>query len=145
MAAITNADVDEIVERLYTEGITQIGFSKETPFWSRMPKKSNFYETTKTMRNRYGLNPSGSRQFTTSRSNTGASPYGAFQLTRARDYGSLQFQNEALLSIRKDSKRLVSLIQEESTSMFQRMGKRMNHAAFRNRSAGRWNMDVDSS
>jgi hypothetical protein len=132
MAAITNADVDKIVERLYTTGITQIGFSKQTPFWSRMPKKSNFYETTLTMRNRFGLNPSGSRTFADSRSNTGASPYGAFQLTRAKDYQALQFENEALLSVRKDSKRLVSLIQEESTSAFQRAGKRMNHAAYRN-------------
>lgn len=132
MTAVPLSAISQILERQYTRGIKYIGLGKKTPFWSRIPKYDNFFEETLDMRNRYGLNPSGSRDFANSRSNAGASPFGNFRLTRAYDYLTVQFEGQTLRAARKDAKRMVSYLTEETDSAFGKMARRINHNLYRN-------------
>lgn len=139
---IAIADVDAIVEDVYDRGIHYIGLGPEAPLWSRIPKRADFKESTLYTRNRYGLNPGFSRDFTTARARAGASPFGRFGVTRANDFGSLQFDNEALLALGDDAERDVSLVKEEGDSVLSRSTQRMNNALYKNH--GGWVARIDS-
>jgi hypothetical protein len=133
---ITIADVDAIVEDVYDRGIHYIGLGPEAPLWSRIPKRADFKEQTLYTRNRYGRNPGFARSFTVARSRAGASPFGRFGVTRANDFGSLQFENEALLALGEDAERDVSIVKEEGDSVLERSVQRMNDAMYKNQ--GGW-------
>jgi hypothetical protein len=133
---IAIADVDAIVEDVYDRGIHYIGLGPEAPLWSRIPKRADFKEQTLYTRNRYGRNPGFARSFTVARSRAGASPFGRFGVTRANDFGSLQFENEALLALGEDAERDVSIVKEEGDSVLERSVQRMNDAMYKNQ--GGW-------
>ena len=132
MTAVALSSISQILERLYGRGITRIGMGKEAPLWSMIPKHSDFYEQTYTLRNRYGRQPSGSRLFATARSRAGASSFGSFQLTRNRDYLTIQFEGETLRATSNDSRRMVTYLKEETDAAFEKAARRMNHNCFRN-------------
>jgi hypothetical protein len=125
--------VTKIIETKYTKGISMLGYGKRTPLWSLMPKKPDFYETTLTLRNQYGLNPSGSALFATARSRQGASAYGAFALTQASAYGSVAFDGKTAKSIvAGDTKRAIGIVTREVDSQVRAFGQRMNRMAYTN-------------
>jgi hypothetical protein len=129
---IAITDVDAIVEDVYDRGIHYIGLGPEAPLWSRIPKRADFKEQTLYTRNRYGRNPGFARSFTVARARAGASPFGRFGVTRANDFGSLQFENEALLALGEDAERDVSIVKEEGDSVLERSVQRMNDAMYKN-------------
>lgn len=131
MPPVSLTDVTRITERLYKRGIHRIGLGKKTPLWSVMPKFADFYEETYTLRNRHGLNPSGSATFQSARDGAGASPYGAFALTRVRDYINIQINNETMEALSRDMERLVSYVKEECDSGFEKAARRVNHNLYR--------------
>lgn len=129
---IAISDVSAIVEDIYTKGIHYIGLGKDAPLWSRIPKKAQFNEQTLYTRNRYGKNPGFARSFTVARARAGASAFGRFGVTRANDFGSLQFENEALLALGENAERDVSIVKEEGDSVLERSVQRLNDAMYKN-------------
>ena len=129
---IAISDVSAIVEDIYTKGIHYIGLGKDAPLWSRIPKKAGFNEQTLYTRNRYGKNPGFSRTFATARARAAASAFGRFGVTRANDFGSLQFENEALLALGENAERDVSIVKEEGDSVLERSVQRLNDAMYKN-------------
>lgn len=132
MAIVQPAHVSRIAERTYTKGIYRIGLGVDTPFWSTIPKFDDFYELTKELRNRFGLNPSGSATFAESQTDAGASPYGNFALDRVHDFITMRLMDETLMAYSNDMDRLITYVQEETDSALERSTRRINHNAFRN-------------
>lgn len=132
MTAVALTSISAIIERIYGRGITRLGLGAKTPLWSVMSKYADFYEETYTLRNRYGRQPSGSRTFATARARAGASSFGSFQLTRNRDYLTMQFAGETLRATSREARRLVTYLKEETDATFEKSARRMNHNAFRN-------------
>lgn len=139
---IALTDVSAIIEDRYTKGIHYIGVGPEAPLWSRIPKRADFRESTVKTRNRYGLSPGFARTFSTARARAGASPFGVFEVPRASDFASLQFDNEAMLALGSDAERDVSLVTEETDSTVSRSVQRNNMALYRNH--GGWLARISS-
>lgn len=130
---VTQSMVDRIIETKYKGKIAELGYGKDTPLWSLIPKRGDFREETLMLRNRYGLNPSGSHTVATARSRQGASSYARFGLTQSKAYGSVAFDGmTARALVAGDTKRAIDIVSLEVESQAMHFGRRMNRMMYQN-------------
>ena len=130
---VTQSMVDRIIETKYKGKIAELGYGTDTPLWSLIPKRPDFREETLMLRNRYGLNPSGSHTVATARSRQGASSYARFGLTQSKAYGSVAFDGmTARALVAGNTQRAIDVVSLEVESQAMHFGRRMNRMMYQN-------------
>ena len=130
---VTQSMVDRIIETKYKGKIAELGYGTDTPLWSLIPKRGDFREETLMLRNRYGLNPSGSHTVATARSRQGASSYARFGLTQSKAYGSVAFDGmTARALVAGNTQRAIDVVSLEVESQAMHFGRRMNRMMYQN-------------
>lgn len=132
MPSATVSNLANILKTLYQDECPEIGF-EDNVLLARLPKKEDFFGTNKRLSNRYSRASGVSANFQDAQNHAGASSYGAFLLTRERDYAIVRIDNEAMESSENRKGAVVDGLKEEFDSHFAEANHRINKALYGNR------------
>lgn len=130
--ALTPAQADAALKQLYPQRKVSILGYENNVFLSLVPKDTGFYGKVYDLPLKYGGNTGGAHTFSTAQANKAGGLYGAFLLTRVKDYALGSIETEAVQASMSDIGSFVRLAKSEVDGTIAQAGHMLNVKLFRN-------------
>lgn len=130
--ALTNAQAEAALKILYPEKKVRVIGYKNNVFLGLVPKDTSFYGKAYDLPIKFGGNTGGAKDFSTAQANKRGGDYGAFLLTRKKDYALGSIETEVVQASMQDIGSFTRLAKQEVDDTIAVAGHMLNINLFRN-------------